>query len=170
MTKKRGIIDPWRIVEPIKPEPPKPAPQGRIDLDQIDFDKDLKARQSWVLRSKHGSIEVASKEIVTASDGLRHLVGCLFNILEQIDGPDLFEQAGIGFTLDAREWNMPAKGVPVARHATSEGTPVATLFFLNQPNDSGMLRLIRVLLTIQRRPGFEGVDILHRWGVQPMTR
>lgn len=172
----KGIIDPWRVSD--TPAAPA-APTGnweerrRQNLDEIDWERAIRVAGIFRFRSKHGTIEVKSRalDFQTGNDALRDLVRCLFEILEQDDGPQLFEDAGIGFRLHRREWLEPAADVKVARLATVEGyVPRSEIWFHKQPFDHGMLRLVRILVTVGRRPGPEGEAILAKWGVTPMTK
>ena len=54
---------------------------------------------------------------------------------------------------------------------TSKGyaSPTA-LYFLRQTYDDGMLRLLKLLGGVNRRPGPSGQEILKRWGVVPILR
>lgn len=171
-TPRKGIVDPWRVVEPLeKPKKPLVEERRRINLAEFDFEADLRHVESCVFRSRHGAIDVRSKQVRSNNDGLRDLVRCLFQILEEDDGPDLFDNIGVGFALEDREWAAPAAEVQAVWLHTSAGyKPSAQLWFLRQPYDSGMHRLIKLLVTVQRRPGAAGSDILKRWGVLPMLR
>src|SRR6266542_3545200 len=101
-----GIVDPWRVVADAPAPKPAPAsPKSKIDLAEIDFDRDLRAPRTCTFDSKRGgSILVRSRDIEDQNDSLRRLVACLFQILERSDGPDLFEHIGVGFLLGDREW------------------------------------------------------------------
>lgn len=169
---KKGIVDPWRVAEPF--EKPKPAPlptARRINISEVDFDADLKVAEVCYIRSPRGTIEVKNKRLTSGNDALRDLVQCLFQILEEEDGPDLFEEINVGFKLHGRAWLEPAVDVPAASIATSSDyVPEARIWFLRQPFGDGMLRLIKLLNAVQRRPGAGGEDILKKWGITPMMR
>lgn len=169
---KRGIVDPWRVDEPFKKAKPAPMPtRRRINLDEIDFDADMKVDEVCFIRSPRGTIEVKSKRVASGNDALRDLVQCLFQILEEDDGPDLFEAINVGFKLHDREWLEPASDVPATSISTADGyIPETRIWFLRQPYADGMLRLIQLLNAVQRRPGAAGEDILKRWGITPMMR
>jgi hypothetical protein len=170
---KKGIVDPWRVVDPIKP-PPKPAAtftKKKINLNEIDFDADLRLPETMTLSSKHGTVMIKNTRISTANDGLRDLVQCLFQILELYDGPELFDRAAVGFKLADRVWLEPPPGVRAAAVSTAPGyMPETALWFHKTSYDSGMLQLIRLLNNVNRRTAKEGSDILKRWGVIPMVR
>lgn len=171
---KKGIVDPWRIDEPFhKPAPPPSMGMERkkINLSDIDWDADLRVAESYIFQSRHGSIKVQNKTITSGNDALRDLVCCLFQVLETMDGPDLLENAKIGIKLHTREWQEPVADLPVARMRSTEAyTPEATIWFLQQTFDEGMLRLIRLLNSVRKRSGKAGVEILNKWGVTPQSR
>jgi hypothetical protein len=167
-----GIVDPWRVVDDDAARPAAAARKRKINLDEIDFDRDLRAPRCCTFDSRRGgSILVRSRDIEDQSDALRQLVGCLFQILERSDGPDLFERIGVGFVLGEREWLLPRRGCPASVIETAGGnTPRAALYFLQQSCDEGLLRLIKLLCSIGARSGKHGRDILQRWGVVPLLR
>lgn len=169
---KKGIVDPWRVAEPFERTKPVATPQRRrINLNEIDFDADLKVAEVCYIRSPRGTIEVKNKRLTSGNDALRDLVQCLFQILEEEDGPDLFENIDVGFKLHDRVWLEPAIDVPAASIATSASyAPEARIWFLRQPFSDGMLRLIQLLNAVQRRPGAGGENILKKWGITPMMR
>lgn len=172
-TPKKGIVDPWRVVDPIKPvaRPAAVPTKKKINLNEVDFDADLRVAETMTLSSRHGSVMLQSTHIQTANDGLRALVQCLFEILELYDGPELFDAAGIGFKLADRVWNEPPLGVRAAAISSSAGyVPDVALWFHKTSYDSGMLQLLRLLNNVRRRSLKEGSDILKRWGVTPMMR
>lgn len=166
---KKGIVDPWRVVEPLERPVRPPAPkQKKISLNEIDWDADIRDTRSYVFRSRQASVSIFSKVIQTPSDALYELVNCLFSVLEMKDGPDLVEAAEIGFSIDDREWNL-SNASQATQHSTPEGYPFRVrLRFLNQDHDAGMLRLVRLLNAVAQRP--EGASLLKQQGITPMTR
>lgn len=169
---RKGICDPWRVVEPFEPPKPVALPERRrVNLDDIDFDADLRMPETCLFRSRHGSIRVKNKQVASSNDGLRDLVRCLFQILEQEDGPGLFEDINVGFSLLDRKWLEPAAEVTASRLRTTEDyRPAATIWFRQQSFDRGMLGLIKLLNRVQQRPGMGGESILQRWGITPLSR
>ena len=172
---KKGIVDPWRVVAPLVA--PKQAPRvatqtkPKINLENIDWDSDLRTPGSHIFRSAGAGIQVTSKQIDTGADALRDLVQCLFQILELFEGPDLLEEAGIGLELHDREWLVPAAGVAASKLETPAAyTPRTVLYFIQQPYDHGMTRLVRLLNRVRKRPGNDGEYIVKRWGVETILR
>lgn len=163
---RRGIVDPWRIVEPLyKPAPPPPPPENkRIDLTQIDIDADLRAPQQCAIRCRSGSILIRSKKIESGNDALRELARCLKQL-----ALDKANEA----TLRDLEISVHIGAAPEtttnARLATAEGyEPTVAICFHRQTCDDGMLRLIKFLNAVSRRPA--NADVLKKWGVVPMMR
>ena len=161
----KGIVDPWRVVIPVKPpKAPPPKSRERISLSEIDFDADLRVVEHCVFKSNHGSIMVEGVDITSQDTGLRALARCLHDISHISEGKALLDKAGIGYIVDGK---APLDCVGLQ---TSEGTPYVVIYFINQPLSHGILRLIKMLNAVQRRPGTAGADILKRWGVTPMMR
>ncbi len=160
MTKK-GIVDPWRIVEPIKP-PPRP---NRADLGSIDFDADLRVPVTHTFRCSTGGIHISSIQMETEEDALRVLIACLFDILQTLpDGPALLDS--IGMTRDRAEWNKPGPKTPAA-YLGAEKLQIA---FHKATLDLGMRTLVRVVSTVKKRPGKKGADILKKHGITPLLK
>lgn len=159
----KGIVDPWRVVEPLTrtPAPPK-DPEKKIDPREIDFDADLRVWERCLFPSKHGSIGVVGPDITSSDAALRALTRCLHEISTLKDGKTLLANAQVGVAFGDTE----------VRHTRlqTQTEPHAVLYFVNQTFEEGMLRLIRLLNIVQRRPGAAGADILRRWGVTPMMR
>jgi hypothetical protein len=160
MTKK-GIVDPWRIVDPIKP-PPRQA----VDLAHVDMDDDLRVPLQHTFRCRTGGIQVKSTRMETEEDALRVLLACLFEILESPNGPPRFESSGIGFTLESREWNMPGPKVP----SSYLGSGRVCIAFHRQTFEQGMRSLVRVIGITKRLLGRMGINILKKHGISPILR
>lgn len=169
----RGIVDPWRVTEPFK-TPKKvniTAAPKKINLSEFDWDADLKVPAVFWFRSKHGTIEVRNKQIDSGNDALRDLVNCLFEITEEIDGPELLESARIGIKLGDRQWQEPAAAVAYSLlKTTPDYTPSTVLWFIQQTYDDGMAQLIHLLNKVHKRIGNKGKNILKRWGVMLIIR
>jgi hypothetical protein len=161
---KKGIIDPWRVVAPIRQKPKvekeKPA---RIDLADKDLDADLRTQERCVFASPHGSVHVVGTDITSTDAGLVHLVRCLEE-LRQLPGMQLkLEQAGIEIAFDRT--SQPWHGLQ-----TSGDGPYAALYFVDQTAPEGMLRLIKTLNAVSRQSDPAGTHILKRWGVSTTMR
>ncbi len=132
----RGIVDPWRVAEPIRSEEQTAAASSsnaKIDLDQLDFDRDLRVPRSYTFRARAGGIAVCSKEIATDNDALRQLVRCLFDLVDAKDGAHRLEEIRVGFSQEDRRWLVPASNCPAAMLQTSEGyVPATALYFVGQ--------------------------------------
>lgn len=170
--KKTGIVDPWRIVEPLKaPKPATPEPNRKIDLNEIDFDADLRSAQTCIFKSDYGSVIVTARDLETQSHGLRHLVRCLFEILGWPDGQRLLEAASIGLEYGPRIWLKPSDGERASLLQTTEDfTPRSTIWFIRQTYDDGMRALIKLLNDTRKRVSPTENTILKRWGITPTIR
>lgn len=165
--KKRGILDPWRIVEPLKAPPrTQVAPNTKINPSDYDFDAVLRMAQYYVFRSMHGSVEVRSKNLNTVDDALHLLVSCLRQLTALPTLDALCRGAGLGASLGEFQLNMPTSfGYScIQTHDTYQ--PKTVLYFHNQSYDTGMLGLVRLLNYAQRTNG----AILKHWGVTPLMR
>jgi hypothetical protein len=161
---RRGIVDPWRVVEPLhKPAPPPaPAPNQRINLDQIDFDANIRPMQQCAIRCRSGSILMRSNRIANGNDALRDLAQCLTELSTLKDMRTDWSNACVA--LGDAELASNARGAFIT---TQPGyTPATTIVFAAQTYDDGMLRLIKFLnLATRRHPA-----MLKSWGVVPMMR
>jgi hypothetical protein len=170
VAKKKGIVDPWRVVNKLHPPPkPTPAANKRVNIEDRDIDSDLKRPSVNYLTCVHGSIEVKGDGINTQNLALVQLVGCLFKVLEEDDGLDFFESRKISFVLDTREWSTSHKDINFSSIETTEDFwPRTAILFWGQSLDQGMLKLIRALNVIGKRPG--GIDLLRKWGIKTSLR
>lgn len=161
----KGIVDPWRVVSPLRPkEPEKKKPMHKIDPSEIDFDADLRPEERCVFASPHGSVLVLGRDITSTDIGLATLVQCLNDIHKQSEeGRALLDASGIRFSFDREP--QPWGGLQ-----TTSDDPCASLYFIDQTHTEGMLRLIKVINAVQRRSGPKGADILQRWGVSATMR
>jgi hypothetical protein len=168
MSDKTGIVDPWRVVEPVRGPPPVFQPKTqRINLADQDFDADMAPVKRGALDCKHGSLEVHGKQLHQMGDVLKNVIGCLFDLEHAFKDSGL-DAASLAYTIGERRsagWD----DTPGAAWSTEAGfEPACELRFKKQTLDGGMLRLIRALRDLQRRPG--GHAIFHKWGVRIIQR
>lgn len=160
MTKKPGIVDPWRQIEPLKkPTRPVPSPKEKKNLSDIDFDADLAIPGKYVIRSKHASISVTSVRVKLPKDALEVLADCL---LELTAYPQLcmeLKYIGLGIDTESKKFNMPSS----ASNASSLSSDTVTLLFNEQSLDHGILALVKIL-----RASISATNILNKHGVVPM--
>lgn len=162
---KRGIVDPWRVVSPLRPEKEEVLPaKPKIDPGDVDLDAELRVTQYYILRSAHGSIRIDSKDIVTECDAIKLLVLCFLHLVTTPKFALLFKEAGIGFSTLKREWNMPL--TPPPPPCSFRVTDEATLYFTRHSHEKGMLALIGVLNQINR----EDRGLLKKYGVSTLLR
>jgi len=154
----KGIVDPWRLVTPLKPkqEIPQEA-KKRIDPAEIDFDADLRLQARYIFASPHGSIMVTGCNIPSEDAALRALTRCIQTISLTKQGRDLLLQAGIGHTFG---------DPPPYTRLETKSEPYASIYFINQSYTEGMLQLIKVLNTVRRHLNIN----LNHWGVSTTLR
>lgn len=162
---KKGIVDPWRITDPLYPEKREPpTTKKKINVSEIDYDADLLPVGVFVLPSRHGSIEVRRQGLQSAEAGLRALAGCL-RALFQCQEKELTE-AGIGILSGGEQLGALREDVAAASISTTdEGSPAA-IWFVERTWDAGMLDLLRCLNHVRNRPG--AASTLKQWGVTPI--
>lgn len=160
MTERRkGIVDPWRTVDSVRPPERVAAPtQERIDIAEIDFDADLAIPGRYILRSAHSCFDVISIHIATPKDALSVLANCIWDahIIKPLG--EALLSAGIGVRCRDRVWNQP----PTDAAASTLKSDDVTIWFVEKPFDQGMLVLARIL----RMP--EGAHTCKRHGVTVM--
>lgn len=144
MTKK-GIVDPWRVVAPLRPEPVAARPEKqKMNPEDIDMDADLRVTQFYVLRSKHGSIRVDSKVIATEDDALKLIVECFLALSATPRYAALFKEAELSSCV----------------------TDDTTLRFSKHAFDEGVRTLIGVLNSIGR----DNPALLKKYGISTLLR
>jgi len=159
MTKKRGIVDPWRTVEPLRqPVRVEPSSRARINLDEIDRDADMAIPNKHVIRSKHVGFDVTSTRVQTDNDALDVLANCVADLFMVQGVSTMLVDAGIGVRYNDTVLNAPSEGAP----ASTLKSDASVLWFIGQPLDRGMLALAKVLRTSFAAP------ILRRFGIVVM--
>ena len=141
----RGIVDPWRKVEPLRAPPRTPAVEReRIDLDDIDRDADLAVPGRYIIRSEHACFDVTSTRVETPADALEVLADCVCTLfMNKAIGTTLID-AGIGIRFRDRAWNVPSEETPASQLTGGK----AVIWFVEMPLDQGMLVLAKILRTI----------------------
>jgi hypothetical protein len=158
---KKGIVDPWRVVAPLRPEKEEVLPtKPKINPGEVDLDAELRVTQYYILRSAYGSIRIDSKDIATENDALKLLIACFLHLVSTPKHRTLFKEAGIGFETLKRQWNVPA--IPLAVVKTEE----SSLYFAKHSHERGMLALIGILNQINR----EDRGLLKKYGVSTLLR
>lgn len=145
MSKSRGIVDPWRKVDPLlAPErapASTPAAKERIDIEDIDLDADLAVPGRWAIRTEHVSIVVTSTRVAVPRDALVVLIECVLELTKLRGLGAALRELGVGARLGDVAWNEPGPDV-VASTLKAEG---CTLWFALATLDQGMLALARLL-------------------------
>jgi hypothetical protein len=159
--KPRGIVDPWRTVDPVhRPSKPARVPdqKTKIDLDDIDRDADLVAPNKHVIRTTHACFEVTSRTATTLAEAFDVFAECLIGLFNVRSAKDMLISAGIGVQCFDRSGNVPDKGAPAS---TLKGGH-STIWFVQKPVNEGALVLARIL----RSP--DAAATLHRYKVVVM--
>jgi hypothetical protein len=136
--KRRGIVDPWREVAPVRPSP---AAKNRVDLEDIDLDADLAIPGQYTIRSKHVSFSVTSVKIDTPRDALVILAMCVAALWGVKVCREDLAQAGIGVRCGRVEWNPLLPETPASTLSVED----AVIWFRQVTLDQGMLNLGRIL-------------------------
>jgi hypothetical protein len=157
----KGIVDPWRVVSPLRPEPEKPQrPAQKIDPSQIDLDAELRITQYYVLSSRQGSVRIDSKDITTETDAVNRIISALMHISRTKPYGQRLQEAGVGLEIEGKKWNVPTS---VGAHVK---TDTSVLYFADVPYDQGMLALIKALNLINR----EDRNFLKKYGLSTLMR
>lgn len=157
----KGIVDPWRVVSPLRPEPEKPQrPAKKINPDQIDLDAELRITQYYVLSSGQGSVRIDSKDITSETDAVNRIISALLHIGQTTPHGRRLREAGVGIEIEGKKWNVPTI---VGAHIKTDSS---VLYFANMPYDQGMLALIKALNQINR----EDRNFLKKYGLSTLMR
>lgn len=156
----KGIVDPWRVVAPLHPvKEPVREPVKKIDIADIDMDVDLKLMNFYVIRSKHASIRIDSRDMTNAAEALILLVKGLAKLVETPENAAALREAPVGFSTESRSWN------PLKSASTLAGGGVI-LMFGTKDYDQGIRALVTALNKINRRaPG-----VLAKYGISTLMR
>lgn len=137
--RRRGIVDPWKQVEPTRPDPERE--RERLDLEDIDRDADLAIPGRQIIRSAHVSFEVTSVRAGTPRDALDVLATCIDEARMARPVAATLAAIGIGVRIADRRWNEPSAGVP----SSSLTGRTAVIWFAGKTLDLGMRDLARAL-------------------------
>ncbi len=156
MTKK-GIVDPWKQVAPLRPAA-RPNTSERVDLEDIDLDADLEIPGRYVLRSKHASIDIVHVRVESPRSAFDVLADCLAELRKVKPLGAAMISAGIGVRCRTGAWNIPPEGTPASTLHSSN----ATVWFVGRDFDQGVLALVKLLRESAASP------TLRKWGIVPM--
>lgn len=155
--KPKGIVDPWRQVESLRPKP-RPERPERKGLDDIDLDLDLAIPGQHVIRSVHASIRVMHVRVDTPRDALDVLADCLAEMRKTKPLGTAMIAANIGVRCRTGSWNIPSDDARASTLTSSN----ATIWFVEKTLDQGLLDLARLL----REP--LAAPFAAKWGVTAM--
>ena len=157
--KPKGIVDPWKRVDPLR-APPRAPRAERIDLQDIDFDADLVIPGQYLIKSEYASVNVIHVRVQQPADALDVLADCIVDAWTD----KAISQAMLGA-------NVGVRGHGGMRNVPDEHTAASLLrggecaiWFIGETVDRGMLALVRVL----RLPG--AARAIKKWGITPMTK
>lgn len=159
MSKRTGIIDPWRKVEPLRPEKAA-ARVGKKDIDDIDHDADLAVPGRYVIRGNAASFEVVSTRIDTPKDALDVLAECIAELWRNKYVGVALQNADIGVRTKDHTYNAPDGDTP----ASTLKSDHSTVWFCNEPLDKGMVKLARIMRSSAALP------IVKKHGITPMLK
>lgn len=157
--KPKGIVDPWKRVDPLR-APPRAARSQRIDLQDIDFDADLAIPGQYLIKSEYASINVVHVRVQQPADALDVLADCLVDAWTDKAIAQALLDAGIGVRGSAGMRNVPDEDTA----ASLLRGGACAIWFIGESVDRGMLTLVRVL----RLPG--AANAIKKWGITPMTK
>lgn len=157
--RKKGIVDPWRTVEPVRPviRPTRPE-RKRINIDEIDHDADLVVPGRHVLRSTHACFDITSTRIQTEGDALDVLATCVATLFRIPAMAAMLKDGGVGVRCPDYMWNVPSEDIP----ASTLRSESSALWFAHKPLDQGMLTLAKTLRS------HLAVETLRRYGIVVM--
>lgn len=165
--KPLGIVDPWRIVDDLRPpstaKAPAPAPlppRPNRTPTLVDPDSALQVPGSYELRFAHNSIRIVSTALLEAADAVRLLAQCVRTCLDIPALQAALALAGVGVRSGTFAWHV-CDDTQRAAQLSVEG---ALLTFEHHTLDSGMFALGHVL----RLP--PAAAPCRRWGIMVMIR
>jgi hypothetical protein len=157
MSGRKGIIDPWRQVEPLRPTL-RERPEGKKDLEDIDFDSDLEIPGKYVIRAKRVSIAVLSTRVQEPKDALDVLADCVADMWKAKGIGKALMELGIGVRTPRIMYNVPGDETPSSKLASDD----SALWFTGVTLDEGMAALARLMRSSEAQP------IARKHGVTPM--
>lgn len=155
--KPKGIVDPWKRVDPLRPTPRAP-PKEKKNIEDRDLDADLAEAGTYTLRSKHVCFGVSHVRIQSGKDAVDVLADCIYELFQDKALRHELTSVGIGVETKAGTYNRPDN----ENQASWIKGEHARLWFNRVPLDHGLLALSKIL----RKPA--ALKTIQRWGVTPM--
>lgn len=153
----KGIVDPWRQVEPLHPAP-APRPTGKKDLEDIDLDGDLAIPGKYVLRMKGAALDVVSVRVETPKDALDVIADCLVVLWQVKPISRALAALGIGVRTQRATYNAPNEATPASQLASDH----SMIWFIGMSLDDGVAALARLMRSSDALP------IVRKFGITPM--
>jgi len=158
MTERRkGIVDPWRQVEPLRPAL-RERPAGKKDLEDIDLDGDLAIPGKYVVRVKGAAIDVVSTRVNTPKDALDVIADCLVALWQVKTFEKRLTALGIGVRTRRATYNAPNAAAATSALASND----STIWFLEVALEDGMAALVRFMRSSDAQP------TVRKFGITPM--
>jgi hypothetical protein len=157
MSERRGIVDPWRQVEPLHPAR-RERPEGKKDLEDIDLDADLSIPGKYVLRTRSVAFDVVSTRIESPKDALDVIADCIV-AMWQIKGMGKALMAlGVGVRTRRSMYNAPSGETEASKLESTN----SVIWFIDVGLDEGMASLGRLMRSLDAQP------IVKKHGITPM--
>jgi hypothetical protein len=158
MTERRkGIVDPWRQVEPLRP-PVRDRPTGKKDLEDIDLDQDLAIPGKYVLRVMGVALAVTSTRVATPKDALDVIADCLVALWQVKGMGKALAALNIGVRTRHAMHNAPDEETKASKLAND----YSAIWFIGASLEDGMAALVRLMRSSDAQP------IVRKFGITPM--
>lgn len=155
--KRKGIVDPWRQVEPLRPTL-RERPEGKKDLYDIDLDADLAIPGKYVLRVKGAALDVTSTRVESPKDALDVIADCLMELMRvKAIGPALIA-LGVGVRTRRGMHNVPDEEAQASRLDSAN----SAIWFTDVTLAEGVASLVRLMRSSDAQP------IVKKHGITPM--
>lgn len=153
----KGIKDPWRVVDPIKPEPAKPKPPDqKRNVGEADFDADMRDAPHFDFRGARGAVRVSASN---GYEALEKIVKFL-DSLEEID-------AVIGYKSDKQAVQFNTEDfVSGSVWKTTQDSHEVLVCFYGCDNDTALLLLVNCLIREQRK----NKNLYKQFGLHPIQK
>lgn len=158
MTERRkGIVDPWRQVEPLRPAPTTRAP-GKKDLEDIDLDSDLAVPGKHVLRTRSAALDVVSTRVDTPKDALDVVADCVVALYQTKATSRAIAALDIGVRTRHATYNAPDDKTMASKLESD----TSVIWFIGVTLDEGVAALARLMRSSAAQP------VVRKFGITPM--
>jgi hypothetical protein len=154
---RKGIVDPWRQVEPLRPTL-RERPEGKKDLDDIDLDADLVLPGKYVVRVKGAALDVTSTRVETPKDALDVIADCLMDLWRIKAMGKALMALDIGVRTRRGMYNVPDEHTPTSKLESAN----SAIWFGGTSLEEGVAALVRLMRSSDAQP------IVKKHGITPM--